>query len=215
MIFSLFSNPIVFVFVAVTIVIAITVHEFFHAFAADKLGDPTPRLMGRISLNPMRHLDLFGTIFILLAGFGWGKPVQFDPFNLENPRRDAAIIAVAGPISNFVMAIAGSLLAKGVDLFGGGSFLLNQFLFVFILLNLTLGVFNLIPVHPLDGFKIVGGLLPDEKAHEWYGLERYGFIFLLLMILPLGPGGNSMVDSIIRPIIQFLGLFLFPSVVGS
>lgn len=212
MLFSLFSEPITFVFVAITIVIAITVHEFAHAWTADWLGDPTPRLQGRITLNPLAHLDPLGTLFIVIAGFGWGRPVQFDPFNLDNPRRDAAIIAIAGPLSNFAMAIVASIFLKvlfGMDMLGP---LLGNFLFVFILLNITLGVFNLLPINPLDGFKIVGGILPEEQAHQWYSLERYGFIFLLLLILPLGPGGRSMVDMIVSPVISFIASFLFPEV---
>jgi Zn-dependent protease len=210
MIFSLFSEPILFVFVAVTIVIAITVHEFAHAFAADRLGDPTPGLQGRLTLNPLSHLDPIGTLFILLAGFGWGKPVQFDPFNLDNPRKDAAIIAVAGPTTNFIMAGIAAVIVRLMVIATVGDPLIYEFLFVFIFLNLTLGLFNLIPIHPLDGFKIVGGLLPSEKASEWYGLERYGFIFLLLLVLPLGPGGQSMATMLIQPILMFLSGFLFP-----
>lgn len=211
MLFSLLNEPITFLFVALTIVIAITVHEFAHAWTADWLGDPTPRLQGRITLNPLAHLDPLGTLFIVLAGFGWGRPVQFDPFNLDNPRRDAAIIAVAGPVSNFVMALIAAGLLQLLIAMDAASALSVNFLFVFILLNITLGVFNLLPINPLDGFKIVGGILPEEQAHQWYALERYGFFFLLLMILPLGPGGRSMVDMIVSPLVSFLTALLLPA----
>src|SRR3989344_4785860 len=106
---SLLTNPIELLFIVPTLLIAITVHEFAHAFSADRLGDPTPRLQGRLTLNPLAHLDPLGTIMLFLVRFGWGKPVQFDPFNLRNPRRDAAIISLAGPLANVVLATISSL----------------------------------------------------------------------------------------------------------
>ena len=183
------------------LIAAITVHEFSHAFVADKLGDPTPNRQGRLTLNPLSHIDLLGTIVlpIMMALsnigliFGWAKPVQFDPFNLKNPRRDAALISVAGPISNFLLAIILSILLRVTE---------APYLIIFIQLNVMLGVFNLLPIHPLDGFKIVGGLLPEDKAREWYQLERYGILFLILLILPIGKG--SMISSIISPAISFV-----------
>jgi Zn-dependent protease len=105
------ESPFLFVIAIVNLVIAITVHEFAHAFAADRLGDPTPRLQGRVTLNPTKHLDLYGSLFMILAGFGWGKPVEFDPFNLREPRRDAAIISFAGPLSNIIMAVIVGLVS--------------------------------------------------------------------------------------------------------
>lgn len=183
------------------LIAAITVHEFSHAFVADKLGDPTPNRQGRLTLNPLSHIDLLGTIVlpIMMALsnigliFGWAKPVQFDPFNLKNPRRDAALISVAGPISNFLLAIILLILLRVTE---------APYLIIFIQLNVMLGVFNLLPIHPLDGFKIVGGLLPEDKAREWYQLERYGILFLVLLILPIGKG--SMISSIISPAISFV-----------
>src|SRR3989338_3130137 len=109
MISSLFSNPLLLIIYLISLLVAITIHEFSHAYFADKLGDPTARLMGRISLNPLVHLDPLGTLMLFLVGFGWGKPVQFDPFNLANPRRDAAVISFAGPLSNIILANALSL----------------------------------------------------------------------------------------------------------
>jgi Zn-dependent protease len=172
---------------------AIAVHEFSHAFVADKLGDPTPRLQGRVTLNPKAHIDLMGILFLFMFGFGWGRPVQFDPFNLKSPRRDAALISVAGPISNLLIAVILSLVLRATSM---------SFLIIFIQLNVMLAVFNLLPIHPLDGFKIVGGLLPEDKAREWYQLERYGLLFLILLILPIGKG--SMISSIISPAISFV-----------
>lgn len=190
---------------------AIAVHEFSHALIADHLGDPTPRLQGRLNLNPFVHIDLFGLLFLFFFGFGWGKPVQFDPYNLKHPRKDAALISIAGPTSNFIMAIILSLLLRlFIILHQSFLFTISSFILVpFITLNVVLGVFNLLPIHPLDGFKIVGGILPEEKAREWYQLERFGMIFLLMLIFPLGSRG-SMLDIIIRPIISLFMSFLIP-----
>lgn len=209
MIDTLFDNPLLFLLSAISIVIAITVHEFAHAKAADHLGDPTPGLQGRLTLNPLAHLDVYGTLFLLMFGFGWGKPVQFDPFNLKNPRKDAAIISVAGPLTNFVMAIVSAIvlwLFRFLQL-GDIATIGSLFLTPFIIMNLILGIFNLIPIHPLDGFKIVGGVLNEKQAKEWYQLERYGIFFLLLLIFPF-PGG-SMLHNILDPVLGFLyGVFL-------
>ncbi len=210
MINTLFSNPLGFVISVIALLIAITIHEFSHAVAADYLGDPTPRLQGRLTPNPLAHLDRMGTLFLLMFGFGWGKPVQFDPYNLKNPRRDAAIISFAGPLSNFILAILCAILLRLIILFNLsflqtiGSIILPPI----ILLNVVLAVFNLLPIHPLDGFKIVGGLLSPERAKEWYQLERYGMIFLLALIFPFG--ASSMLDSIIRPVVGFLMTLLLP-----
>jgi len=203
MINLLFENPFLFVISAIGLVIAITVHEFAHAYTADKLGDPTPALQGRVTLNPLVHMDPWGTLFILLIGFGWGRPVEFDPFNLRDMRRDAAIISFAGPLSNIIMAILTSLLAFGLQATDVLNPLLRSIFYLFIFMNIGLAVFNMIPIHPLDGFKIIGGLLSKEKAHEWYQLERYGFIFLLIILLPLA-NNNSVIDIVIRPVVQFI-----------
>lgn len=197
-------NPAYFLLYLMALVVAITIHEFAHARTADYLGDPTPRLQGRISLNPLRHLDLFGMVFLLFAGFGWGKPVQFDPFNLKDPRRDSAIISVAGPVSNILLALVLAIIIRIYP---------TELLIPFIQFNVTLAIFNLLPVHPLDGFKIVGGILPREKAHEWYQLERYGIIFLILLILPLGQ--RSMLDSILGPPVRFIMNLLIPQLASS
>lgn len=208
--FDLFANPYAFILYLLSIVIAITVHEFAHAYAADYLGDPTPEMQGRVTLNPASHVDPMGMIVLLFFGFGWGRPVLFDPFNLKDPRKDAAIIAVAGPASNIILAIASSALAYGIVGLQGLLIIdiLYAFLTIFIMLNLFLAFFNLIPVHPFDGFKIVGGLLPREKAEEWYQLERYGFLFLILLIFPFG--GQSMAGTIVSFFINPLIGILLP-----
>lgn len=210
MILTLFSNPFIFILSALAFVVAITIHEYAHAKAADMLGDPTPRLQGRVTLDPRAHLDLYGTIFLLLIGFGWGRPVQFDPFNLENERRDAAIISIAGPASNVVIALLSSAIIYLFTLFQIDiPFIIGSILIVMIQINFLLAVFNLIPIHPLDGFKIVGGLLSEKQAREWYTLERYGFLFLIALILPFN-NGQSMLQTIINPVLTFLNNVFIP-----
>ena len=204
MLFSLFSNPISFLFYIVSLFIALSIHEASHALAADKLGDPTPRLDGRITLNPLAHIDLSGLLFMLFFGFGWGKPVMFDPYNLKNPRRDAALISLAGPASNLILALCLSILLRlfnllNLSLISTIGYLLFSPL---ITINITLGIFNLLPIHPLDGFKIVGGILSEDQATDWFQLQKYGMIFLLLLIIPLG--SRSVLDMIMQPVLQFI-----------
>lgn len=191
------------------LVVALTVHEFAHAKVADSLGDPTPRLQGRITLNPLAHLDPVGTILLLVVGFGWGKPVRFDPYNLEDPRRDAMKIAFAGPLSNVLMALVTALLLRLVGITGLElSSLLTSAAVYFVVINLTLAVFNMIPIEPLDGFKVVGGLLSEEQAHKWYSLAPYGPLLLIAFILPIW-GQFSPLSLIIRPIVGLVaGLIL-------
>lgn len=213
--FSLSGNPLLLIFSLVALVIAISIHEFAHAYAADRLGDPTPRLQGRLTLNPLAHLDLIGSLMILIAHFGWGKPVQFDPFNLRNPRKDSAIISIAGPATNFIFAIICSALlhllyympAVNASLI---STMASGLLQTFIIVNLALGVFNLVPIHPLDGFKIVEGMLPDEYARQWHELEGYGMIFLLFLAFPI-LGSVSPISRVISPIISLFTQLLIPS----
>ncbi len=205
MINLLISNPLVFFYYAAALLVAITVHEFAHALTADRLGDPTARLAGRLSLNPLVHLDSIGLLFLLFFGFGWGKPVPFDNFNLQNPRRDAAIISFAGPVSNFLLAVIFSIILR---------LSLQPILIPFISLNVIIGIFNLLPIHPLDGFKIVAGFLSEEQAAQWNELARYGIIFFLLLILPFA-GSSTMLDLFIRPITGFFINLLIPSSIGG
>lgn len=210
MISSLFSNPIIFFISLISLFIAITIHEYSHAWMADRLGDPTARLQDRLSFNPLRHIDLTGLLFLLFFGFGWGKPVPVDPYNLKNPQKDSAMISVAGPLSNLVLASILSILIRLFILFHlSFASIIGLFLLPIIQMNVVLGIFNLLPIEPLDGFKIVGGLLPGEKAREWEELRRYGLLFLLVLIFPIGR--SSMLDIVIRPIISFIIRLLIPS----
>lgn len=206
MLFDITSSPLQLILSFIALVIAITIHEFSHALAADRLGDPTPRLQDRLTLNPMAHLDPIGTLALLLFRFGWGRPVQFDPYNLRNPIRDSAIISFAGPLSNIILATIVALVLRILvyTTSGGAIVVLLQLLQQIIIVNVILAVFNLIPVHPLDGFKIVGGLLPKHKAHEWYELERYGYIFLLVMMV------SGVIGTIIQPPARLILNLLLP-----
>lgn len=201
----LLSNPVAGLIFLIGIMLSVTIHEFFHAWTADKLGDPTPRYQGRVTLNPRAHLDPFGTIALILVGFGWGRPVEFDPYNLKNPLKDTAIIALAGPASNIVVAIILSLvLRSGVIPFEWVSFALIQVVFI----NVSLAIFNLIPVYPLDGSKIALALLPKSTAYEYDAfMHKYGMMVLILLILPIF-GGVSAVSQLILPIIRSIMMLL-------
>jgi Zn-dependent protease len=194
----------------VALIIAITIHEFSHAFVAYQLGDPTAKVQGRITLNPLAHLDPLGTLMILIAGFGWGKPVPFDPFNLRSPKRDSALISLAGPSSNIILALF------LISLFWIGSvaqipvlLALSQIVQPIVFLNLVLAIFNLLPIHPLDGFKILGGVLPQEWYRDWIQMERYGIFFLIFVILPILPQGGSIIGTILGPVLHMIVGFLY------
>ena len=158
------------------VLIAITFHEFAHAYAADKLGDETPRQQGRLNLNPLSHIDPIGFILLIFAGFGWGKPVQINPrnFNRDMPMKKAeAIVAAAGPIMNFILAILFTIINLSIIKFFNGFYNLQIGMITVgiiencVIVNLGLGIFNLIPLPPLDGSKILSNFLP-YKAREWF-----------------------------------------------
>ncbi len=202
---SLLSSPLGFLIAGFSLIFSLTVHEFCHALVADKLGDPTPRLQGRVTLNPLAHLDPLGTIALLLVGFGWGKPVQFDPYNLKNPVRDASLIALVGPLSNFALAIICSIALKlGANHLAIPAYFLVQM----VMTNLILGIFNFVPVAPLDGSKIVLALLPRRLAYDYEAfMNQFGFMILLVLIFPWYQG-ISPISFVINPIINFVGQIL-------
>lgn len=180
-------------------VIAVTIHELAHAWVADRLGDPNPRLQGRLTLNPLAHLDPLGSLMLLITGFGWSKPVPVDAFNFDNPRRDMTLSALAGPTSNFILAVIISLVLKVIPF----NLQLFSLSLTIIVMNVALGVFNLLPVPPLDGSKILFGFLPPKQAAEWEDLlNRYGPILLILLIIPFN--GPSTASRLISPIINFM-----------
>lgn len=174
----------------IVLLIAFTVHELAHALTADYLGDPTPRRMGRITLNPLKHLDPFGTIMLILAGFGWAKPVMVNPMNMRgNPRKSMAIVAIAGPLSNLVLAAIAAVFFR-LNLVDVNSLILGNasalspanLLIQFLYINLALAFFNMIPVPPLDGSKIMYALLPEDLVYKLRPLEQYGFMILFAVV---------------------------------
>jgi len=142
------------------------------------LGDSTAKNMGRLTINPKAHLDPIGTFFLLFVGFGWGRPVPFNPHNLKNPKRDSALVSLAGPLSNLILAGLLSLISRLFVVEG----MLWFFLYFLVLYNLMLGFFNMIPLGPLDGNKIVFGFLPNKLAIQWIEFQKYSMYILIIMI---------------------------------
>ncbi|MBI2426613.1 MAG: site-2 protease family protein [Candidatus Kerfeldbacteria bacterium] len=172
---TLFSDPILFIAVVIAIVYAISVHEFSHALGAYIQGDKTAQYEGRLTLNPFAHLDPIGFLLVLVAGFGWGKPTPFNPYNLRNQRFGPAIVGVFGPLSNFVSGVLFGLILWGVSESGmAADTLLPEFLSVIVFVNFLLGIFNLIPIPPLDGAKIFFPFFPRSFDNLKMTLERFG-----------------------------------------
>ena len=171
------------------LLVAFPIHELAHAFTAYKLGDATPKYDGRLTLNPFAHLDLFGSLLILMAGLGWAKPVRFSPNHVRpNPRIGSMIVAVAGPISNlvlaFLMAMAWNALIPALDVAGISlSYNIQSLFLFFILINVGLFFFNLIPLAPLDGFTVLRGLLPYHLAAQLDRIQRFSFIIFLVLFI--------------------------------
>ncbi len=192
------------VVLAPPILLAVTVHEVAHGYVADRLGDPTARMAGRLTLNPLKHLDLVGTlVFFLTRMIGWAKPVPVNQFNLRNPRRDMIWVALAGPASNIGMAVICALAYRflgGMRLESNISMMVAEALFLMVragvMVNVGLAVFNLIPIPPLDGSNILAGMLPPEQARTYLKIGRYGFIILVLLIV------SGAVDRVVFPVIR-------------
>ncbi|PNY81215.1 site-2 protease family protein [Deinococcus koreensis] len=168
------SNPLAFVIIAAALVLSLAFHEFAHAYTADRLGDPTPRRYGRVTLNPIKHLDPFGTLLLLLAGFGFAKPVPINPNNLG--RWGTLWVSAAGPISNLLIAVLTAVLMK----IFAGNFLAIQILGIVLSINVVLAVFNLIPIPLLDGSRILGALVPS-LGRSLAQFEAQPFSFLIVM----------------------------------
>ena len=169
--------------IAPAAVIGLTVHEFSHAYAAYKLGDETAKNDGRLTLNPLKHIDWLGFFLILIAGFGWAKPVMFNPENLKNKHRDEIIIAIAGPLSNFLLAILFFVAARVLYMVDGISVEIVQLIVVWGIINFSLFVFNLIPLPPLDGSHVYLTYLKDINPKLMMNLYRYGTLALFLIII--------------------------------
>jgi Zn-dependent protease len=205
------TQDIPFVFLAV--VFAFTLHEFAHAYAADKFGDPTPRLMGRVTLNPRVHLDVLGTLLIFIAGFGWAKPVLINRANFKKPRLMGIIVSIVGPLSNLLIAFFGLFIVYLLGHFGlydkmnfGVHEAITRFFGYLISLNVMLFLFNLLPLPPLDGYRIVQDLLPVEQRIKLQQYEQWAiYLFLLMVFLP--PLYNVVLGpylSLQRPILKVM-----------
>ncbi|MDA1024354.1 MAG: site-2 protease family protein [bacterium] len=184
MILNLLSNPALLLIWVIVIVTALTVHEFAHAFVGSRLGDTTAEALGRLTLNPLAHIDPMGFVMLLLLGFGWAKPVPFNPYNLNNPRWDAVKIALAGPGSNLLLSLLAAVALRILLGVGAELSLLHIFLTLMVLINLFLLVFNLIPIHPLDGSKLVDALLTAPRwAQLRIAIATYGPQVLMLLVI--------------------------------
>jgi Zn-dependent protease len=210
------GDPVTFTIALVVVLLALSIHEFAHAKFADMAGDPTPRLMGRVTLNPLAHLDPMGTLMILFTmttgfGIGWGKPVMVNPLKMKNMRWDHFMSVLAGPMSNLVQAFIYAVLYK---LFAQTDPSVELFLFFGISINLALCFFNLIPLGPLDGHWLVGAFLPIRQRERWYLWNRTVGGGVLLMVILFGQffPQYSVIRHIIRPVITFfMRLLLGPS----
>jgi Zn-dependent protease len=208
------AGPEVFIGLLVALVVGTTFHEFSHAFVADQLGDHRPRAMGRVSLNPLRHLDPMGTIFFLVAGFGWGKPVMVNAYALRPGRVGMAWVAVAGPLANLVVAAVVAVVLRGAELSGlfedaGGGAFVGRILVWIVEFNVILGLFNLLPVPPLDGYNLVLPFLPLRTALTVQRYATYGVLVLLvLVLLPRLGGGFSPLDWLFGLAVRITGLLI-------
>ncbi len=209
--------------VTTALIAGISFHEFSHAYVADSLGDRLPRARGRVTLNPLAHLDPAGTLLLFIVGFGWGKPVPVNPAATRNPKASLATVAAAGPFANFLVAAVAGLPLKfdavpwlppfNTDVINsliGGSWQADQYLGLYlsaiVLVSIILGVFNLIPIAPLDGFRVAVGVLPRDLSQSFAQLERWGpAILIVLIALPFLTGGNfGILFEVMRPVINAL-----------
>lgn len=202
----------------VTLFIALPLHELAHAWTAVQLGDDSPRYMGRLTLNPLAHLDPLGSLMMVVMGFGWAKPVMVQPYRLRyGPRLGMMLVAIAGPFTNFVLALLAAIPFRLGLLQPAGSNAspilpsLEFFLTTFLILNLYLMLFNLIPIGPLDGLKVLRGLAPPDWERFLMPLEQYGSFILMAVILLGRFGGNSLLSLILNPPM----LFLLRTMLGS
>ena len=206
-------DPLTVLFFVVTLVPAIVLHELAHGVVADRLGDTTPRLAGRLTLNPVKHADPFGTVILpglllltrLFGGeapvFGYAKPMPVNTSNMRNPDRKLMVIALAGPVTNLVLATVGALVFRVVGIEAGP---LTSFLLIWISLNVLLAVFNIMPIPPLDGSKVVAMFLPPRAREVYRSLEVYGALFMLAIFFFFPQAIFAIVDPIVLGLLRLL-----------
>lgn len=200
------------IILAPPLLFALTLHELAHGFVAFHLGDPTARNAGRLSLNPLKHLDPLGTIAFFFIKIGWAKPVPVNPSYFRNPKKDMLWVALAGPLTNLVLAIASAILTKGIWLLAtvlpysaaAEAILvpINSMLIASVWINLVLCIFNFLPIPPLDGSRIITGILPDHLALSYMKIERFGFVLILVLAF------SGVLSKVIVPIISFANSLL-------
>ena len=191
--------------------IAIMCHELTHGLFSYVQGDPTPKEQGRLSLNPAKHLDLFGTLCLIFLGFGWAKPVQVDPRYYKNPKWGMALVALGGPLANFVIAFLSGLILTLIEFYvpySDFSMILYNFFLYLIIINVGLGLFNLIPIPPLDGSKIIGAILPENSYHQYMKYQKYGMFFIIGLLVLLDVlemmGYPSILNEALNVIVNFI-----------
>lgn len=189
------TDPRVLLLLLPAVLIAVTIHEFAHALVADRLGDPTPRQLGRLTLNPLAHLDVLGTLFFVLFSFGWARPVPVNPRNFAHPRQGMLQVALAGPLANVTLAFVVGLLVKTQSLSGT---LWGDLASMVVWINVVLAVFNLIPIPPLDGSRILESLLPLGQAAAYARIQPYGTVLILVLLY------TGVVGRLMFPAIQWL-----------
>ena len=195
----------------------ITVHEYAHGAMSSSLGDPTPEADGRLTMNPLAHLDLIGSLMLLLVGFGWAKPVPINPRNFRNIVKDTMLVSFAGPATNFLLSIGFAVLLRLlIEFFPLGEWQGNtvwDFFFLMfqtgVVVNIGLGWLNLMPIPPLDGSKILWGVLPPKLGFQYMQLERYGFLVLILLLM------TGALGYVLYPLIQFSVNTVFSLIVLS
>jgi len=193
------SDPLSIVLLLGAVLVATTCHEFAHALVADRLGDPTARQLGRLTLNPLAHLDILGTICFVLFGFGWAKPVPVNPRNFDNPRQGMLQVALAGPLANITVAAMVGVIVRAVAQTVAPPVL--AFLAIVAWINVILAVFNMIPVPPLDGSRVVEAVLPLEQAYAYARLQPYGMLVLFLFLY------TGIVGRVLIPVASWLYRF--------
>jgi Zn-dependent protease len=167
----------------IALLVGLTFHEFSHALVADQLGDHRPRAMGRLTLNPIPHIDPLGALMLVIAGFGWAKPVMVNPAALRDGRRGMALVAFAGPIANVLVAIGFAVVFRVLGLVGADDGFVTRLISFIVLINILLAIFNVIPIPPLDGYNVLLAFLPPRQAMVVRQYAPYGVIILLLLVL--------------------------------
>ncbi len=211
----MFQNTIDYLFIIPAALIAIMFHELAHGFVSYWFGDPTPKRQGRLSLNPVKHLDLVGTLCLIFFHVGWAKPVVINPDYYKHKKLGIAIVSLAGPLANFIIAFIAMILLGFILKFANTTSTLStisiNFLLILAMINIGLGIFNLIPIPPLDGSKILGSLLKGEAYEQYMKYQQYGFIILLLLLLlsNLAGGGISFISVAVEYITNFLLRFIY------